>query len=132
MLNQCTFLGRLTHKPELRKVGDGKSIVSFTLAVLRDLPNQSGEWITDFIDFVAWNKLAEKICNKYETGDLLTVSGRLQNRSNFDKDGNESIVAEIHVRECHRVYIKTTSSLPDFALIDRDDSNLPFTNISER
>lgn len=94
MLNNCSFIGRLTRTPELRHTQTGTPVASFSLAVDRSRPTKDGEWLADFIDFVAWRGLAEKV-SKYEKGDLLTVTGSLEIRPYKDKDGNTHNVAEI-------------------------------------
>lgn len=111
MLNQCTFEGRLTRKPELRHTTSDYSLASFTLAVDRDRSERDNTWVADFIDCVAWNKLAEKVC-KYDKGDLLIVSGRMRNQTRIGKDGKTSIVAEISVEYCHKINIIKRTVLP--------------------
>jgi len=137
MLNQCTFIGRLTRKPELRKTPEGSiPVTSFTIAVDRDRPDQSGNWIADFIDFVAWRKVAEKICTKYEKGDLLNVCGRLQIRQRTNREGQKQTIAEIVVTECRKLNItkrpESSEESPsndkneEFTVLAEEDANLPF------
>lgn len=94
MLNSCNFIGRLTRTPELRHTQSGTPVASFSLAVDRSRPTKAGDWLADFIDFVAWRGLAEKVC-KFEKGDLLTVSGSLEIRPYTTKDGETRYAAEI-------------------------------------
>lgn len=42
-LNNCTFHGRLTRDPELRYTQSQKPVVSFTLAVDRDVTGTDGK-----------------------------------------------------------------------------------------
>src|SRR5947209_19051457 len=60
-VNRIFLIGRLTRDPELRYVPSGQPVASFTLAVDRPFVNQQGERATDFIDIVAWRKLAEQV-----------------------------------------------------------------------
>lgn len=97
MLNNCSFIGRLVRTPELRRTKTDAAVASFTLAVDRSRPTKDGEWLTDFLDFVSWRGLAEKVC-KCQKGDLLAVTGRLEIHPRTDAEGkihyNAEIVAE--------------------------------------
>lgn len=95
MLNRIILIGRLTRDPELRYVPSGQPVASFTLAVDRPFTNQQGERETDFIDIVAWRKLAEQVSQHLSKGRLVAVEGRLQIRSFETQDGQKRRVAEV-------------------------------------
>ncbi|MDR7542797.1 MAG: single-stranded DNA-binding protein [Armatimonadota bacterium] len=95
MLNRIVLIGRLTRDPELRYVPSGHPVASFTLAVDRPFANQQGERETDFIDIVAWRKLAEQVSQHLSKGRLVAVEGRLQIRSYETQDGQKRKVAEV-------------------------------------
>ena len=95
MLNRVILIGRLTRDPELRYVPSGQPVASFTLAVDRPFTNQAGERETDFIDIVAWRKLADQVSQHLSKGRLVAVEGRLQIRSYETQDGQKRKVAEI-------------------------------------
>ncbi len=95
MLNRIILIGRLTRDPELRYVPSGQPVASFTLAVDRPFVNQQGERGTDFIDIVAWRKLAEQVTQHLSKGRLVAVEGRLQIRSYETQDGQKRKVAEV-------------------------------------
>ena len=85
-------MGNLTRDPEIRYVGSGAAVTKFTLAVNRRSKQQEE---TDFIDIVAWDKLAET-CNTYlKKGMSCLVEGRLSIRSYDDKDGNKRKATEV-------------------------------------
>jgi len=83
MINRVVLCGRLTRDPDLRFVGDGKPVVSFTIAVNRTFKNQNGETEADFINCVAWRN-AENIAKFLKKGSMAGVDGRLQTRSYDD------------------------------------------------
>lgn len=95
MLNRVILIGRLTRDPELRVTSQtGVSVTSFTVAV--DRPYQSqGQRETDFIDCVAWRRLAETVAEHMRKGRLIAVEGRLQIRSYETQDGQRRRVAEV-------------------------------------
>jgi single-strand DNA-binding protein len=92
--NRITLVGNLTRDPEIRYVGSGAAVTKFTLAVNRRSKQQEE---TDYIDCVAWDKLAET-CNTYlKKGMSALVDGRLSIRSYDDKDGNKRKATEVVV-----------------------------------
>jgi single-strand DNA-binding protein len=95
VLNRIVLIGRLTRDPELRYVPSGHPVASFTLAVDRPFANQQGDRDTDFIDIVAWRKLAEQVSQHLSKGRLVAVEGRLQIRSYETQDGQKRRVAEV-------------------------------------
>ena len=95
MLNNVTLMGRLTRDPELRNTTTGIAVTSFSLAVERDFKNASGEKETDFIDIVAWRHTAEFVCNYFQKGLLVAVTGAIQTRKYEDKEGNNRKAVEI-------------------------------------
>lgn len=95
-MNNCSFTGRLTSKPELKTTPNGKNVCSFTLAVERKFKGTDGKSITDFIDFVAWEHNANFICKWFDKGIRIAITGELQTRM-YEKDGKKIKVSEILV-----------------------------------
>ena len=95
MLNSVTLIGRLTRNPEMRLTQGGIAVANFSLAVDRGFTNQQGEKETDFIDIVAWRKLAEVVTNNLGKGRLVAVSGRLEIQRYQDKEGNNRRAAKV-------------------------------------
>src|SRR5437868_10831894 len=77
MYNRIILIGRLTRDPELRYVPSGAPVANFTLAVDRPFRDQQGNRETDFIDIVAWRKLAEQVSQYMTKGRMVAVEGRL-------------------------------------------------------
>jgi single-strand DNA-binding protein len=85
-------VGNLTRDPEIRYVGSGAAVAKFTLAVNRRSKQQEE---TDYVDIVAWDKLAET-CNTYlKKGMSCLVEGRLSIRSYETKDGEKRKATEV-------------------------------------
>ena len=79
--NNVTLVGRAVRSPELKDVGNANARAQFALAVDRPYKDAEGKHPTDFLNVVAWGKLAE-ICRDYiQKGCLLLLSGRVQARS---------------------------------------------------
>lgn len=89
MINVAVISGHLTKDVELLKTQNGNSVVKFTVAV--DGYNDN----TNFINCVAWNKLAD-ILNQYcKKGDLVTVEGRISVRNYDNKQGQKVYITEV-------------------------------------
>jgi single-strand DNA-binding protein len=90
--NRVILVGNLVRDPEIRYVGSGAAVTKFTLAVNRRSKQQEE---TDFVDIVAWDKLAET-CNTYlKKGMSVLVEGRLSIRSYETKEGEKRKATEV-------------------------------------
>jgi len=98
MLNQTIIQGRLTSDPEVKETPSGVTIANFTLACERP-KNKDGEKITDFLNFIAFNKMAEFIQKYCTKGRMIIVSGRNQSRNYEGSDGKIHTTYEILVSE---------------------------------
>lgn len=94
MLNRIVLIGRLVADPQLRYTQTGTAVANFRIAVDRPFTNQQGERDTDFIDIVAWRKLAETVANNLNKGRLVGVDGRLQVRE-YEHEGQRRRQAEV-------------------------------------
>src|ERR1039458_8153964 len=89
--NRIILVGNLTRDPEIRYVGSGAAVTKFTLAVNRRSKEKEE---VDYIDVVAWDKLAET-CNTYlKKGMSCLVEGRLSIRSYETKEGEKRKATE--------------------------------------
>lgn len=82
-LNRCEFIGRLGRDVEVRYSPSGDPVASFSLAVGWKSKDKEGvEWI----NIVAFGKLAE-ICGEYlSKGKQIYVSGRFNTQKHQDKE----------------------------------------------
>ncbi len=94
MYNRVILVGRLTRDPECRYTPTGKAVCTMRLAVDRGVPSGQGGQTADFVNIVAWEKLAETCTNNLQKGRLVLVEGRLQIRQ-YEKDGQRREIAEI-------------------------------------
>ena len=96
MVNNCMFIGRLGRDPETRYTQSGKAVASFSLACSE---KRGGEESTDWVNIVAWDKLAEIVGQYLTKGSLVFISGRMQTRKWQDKEGGTRYTTEIVARE---------------------------------
>ncbi len=94
-MNKVILIGRLTADPNLRYTQNGTPVATFTLAVDKPFAGEDGKRGADFIDIVAWRKLAEVVAQNLTKGRLVAVEGRLQIRSYEDQNGVRRKAAEI-------------------------------------
>lgn len=78
MLNQVILVGRLVYDPELKKLDDGRSVTTITLAIQRGFKNaESGEYETDFLKCSLWSGIAESTVEYCKKGSTVGVKARL-------------------------------------------------------
>ena len=126
-MNKIILLGRLSKDIEVRYTQTNNTMVaSFTLAVNRRF-KQEGQPEADFINIVAWSKLAE-FCSKYfKKGQQVTIVGRLQTRTWEDEQGQKRYVTEVVAEEAYFADSKkeeNTQTQEQFEITNSDD--LPF------
>ena len=98
-----TVIGNLTADPELRTIGSGASVASFTIASTpRTFNRQSGQWEDGqalFMRCSAWRELADHCAQSLTKGMRVIAQGRLQQRSYQANDGTNRTVVEMQVDE---------------------------------
>lgn len=98
-----TVIGNLTADPELRTIGSGASVTSFTIASTpRTFNRQSGQWEDGqalFMRCSAWRELADHCAQSLTKGMRVIAQGRLQQRSYQANDGTNRTVVEMQVDE---------------------------------
>lgn len=96
--NKGTYGGRFVADPELRQTSSGKAFVSFTLAIDRPYRN-GGNKVSDFLNFVAFDRNAEAIARYFRKGNTICVTGALQCRRWSDREGQTRYAYEIAVED---------------------------------
>ena len=99
--NKVILMGNLTRDVEVRTTASGQSVANFSLAISRSWRGQDGQQQdqTSFINCVAWGKVGDIIAQYVHKGSPLLVSGRLDQRSYQDKDGNKRSAVEVVVED---------------------------------
>lgn len=136
-MNNVSLMGRLTSDPELKTTPSGVSVTSFSLAVDRGFKDKDGERQADFINIVAWKQTAEFICNYFQKGAMLALTGRIQIRGYEDKDGNKRTAFEVIAEHCYFTGNKAADNAsekakpkpkaePEFEEVELEEDDLPF------
>lgn len=91
-MNQVICRGRLGRDPQIRATSKGTSVANFSVACDREY---NGQKLTDWINVVAWGKLAEAVGNLVCKGDEVLVQGRMGTRKYTAKDGSDRYITEV-------------------------------------
>lgn len=98
-----TVVGNLTADPELKYVGSGTPVASFTVASTpRSLNRQTNEWEDGeamFIRCSVWREYAENVTESLSKGMRVVVTGKLQVRNYQRQDGSQGTSIEMQVDE---------------------------------
>lgn len=100
MMNNTTFVGRLTKDVELKYTPSGTAVANITVAVSRSYKTE-GQPDSDFIPVVVWNKQAENVANYVKKGHQVAIEGRLQTRSYEGENGKKVYTMEVVAERVH-------------------------------
>lgn len=94
-MNITMLTGNATKDVELRYNQNGTAIANGTIAVRRSRKDQSGEYKSDFHNFIAFGKQAEVLANYVKKGDKFGINGELQNRVWEKENGEKRYFTEV-------------------------------------
>jgi single-strand DNA-binding protein len=90
--NRVTLVGNVVRDPELRYLASGAAVTKFAIAVNRKSKEADS---ADYIDVVAWDKLAETSNTYLRKGTLVLIEGRLTIRPYESRGGEKHKAAEL-------------------------------------
>lgn len=103
-MNNVGLTGRITKDLELKYTQNGKAYCRFTLAVDRGLSKEkkqeaeaNGQPTVDFINCVAWGKVAETINRYTAKGKKVLVYGSIETGSYTVQDGSKRYTTDVLV-----------------------------------
>ena len=99
--SKAIIVGNITRDPELRSTPSGAQVCGFSVAVNRTYKDSSGanQESVSFIDCSAWGRAGEIIAQYAKKGSGILISGRLEQRSWEDKEGQKRSRVEIVVED---------------------------------
>ena len=101
-LNKCIIIGRIGRDPEFKKINSGQCVANFSLACSEKYKDKSGQSQekTEWVNCIAWGKVAEIIQQYVKKGSLLYVEGKLQTTSWDDAtSGQKRYKTEVNVSQ---------------------------------
>ena len=136
-LNRIILIGNLTSDPEVRFTVEGVQIAKFQLEVDRFVQENSPKQM-DYIDVVAWRRLAE-ICGQHlKKGKPVLVEGRIQVRTFENENGVRKWATEVVARSIKLLggavkeeaaspsVPETPDQVPGVEELPEEESDLPF------
>ena len=97
-LNKVIMMGRLTRDPEITSSTSGTTYARFSIAVDRKIKAE-GQPEADFFNCTSFGKQAEFIERYLKKGTKIVITGRLQNDSYTNKDGQKVNATKIITEE---------------------------------
>lgn len=133
-MNKVFLRGNLVKDVELKHSSNNNAMCNFSIAVRRNTKNQQGEYECDFINCVAYMKLAETIEKYFKKGSGIIIEGHIQTGSYTGKDGNKVystnvIVERIEFDGKPSVKKEETKSIEEKKENDGED---PFASFGEK
>ena len=89
-MNNVCLIGRIVRDLELENKEGTNSRCKFTLAV-----DRNGTESTDFINCIAWGKVAENLTKYQKKGNQISIVGSIRADSYQNKDGNNVYITEV-------------------------------------
>lgn len=122
-MNKVILMGRLTRDPDV-KYSSGENamaIANYTLAVNRKIAKKGEEKTADFFNCVAFGKSGEFVERYFRKGLKIVVTGRLQNESYTNKEGQKINTTKVIVEEQEFAESKGSSDNNNNAVQTSDD-----------
>lgn len=96
-LNKCIFIGNLTKDPDIRYMPNGEAVANFSIACNESWKDKNGQKQekVEYINIVAYRKLAEIIGEYVKKGSSIYIEGRIQTRKWQTKEGQDRYTTEI-------------------------------------
>ena len=112
-MNHVSLIGRLSKEVTIHQSEKGNSVCRNTLAVQSIYRQNDGDKQTDFIQVIAFGKLAERIQRFVKKGDRLGIEGRIHSRRYKNREGQDVYVTEVIVEECYFLEPKSQEVEPE-------------------
>lgn len=104
--NQVLLIGNAATEPEYHESGNGKTLLTFAVAVERNWTGKENEpKMVDFHKIVAWGKLGDLCKSLVQKGARIFISGQIFNHT-FEKDGTKHYITEIHADQIELLSFK--------------------------
>ena len=96
-MNKVEIQGFLGQDAEEKTFESGRTLINMRIATNESYKNNDGEWInsTTWHNVVYWKNKKEESLDFLKKGELVSVTGKLNNRKYTDKSGNEKYITEV-------------------------------------
>lgn len=126
-MNKILLTGNITRDMEVRELPNGKKNGRTSIAVRRNMKNKDGNYESDFIGIVAWDKKCEYLAQYAKKGAKVEIVGRIETGSYDDKDGKKVYTTDVVVEEANILtYPQNVDNSVDNSANVVTDEDLPF------
>lgn len=131
MMNRVQIMGNLGKDPEIKVTNGGKTVAKLSVAVNRKYTTPQGEekQYTEWVNVVAWGKLAEAAGNELKKGDYVYAEGRYSTRSYEKNDETRyftEVVASVIARPIgSKEKEKPVTKFTDFGQVEYEPREIP-------
>lgn len=96
-INKVEIQGFLGHDAEVKTFESGRTLINMRIATSEGYKNDKGEWVntTTWHNVVYWKNKKEENLDFLKKSELVSISGKLNNRKYTDKNGNEKYITEV-------------------------------------
>lgn len=99
-MNSCILMAQIIQDPELRYMADTQTPIA---QMLVEFPSQRAEEPPARLRVVGWGNLANEIKEKYATGDLVVIEGRLSMNTIERQEGFKEKRAELTASRIYKL-----------------------------
>lgn len=115
-MNKVLLIGRITNDIEVKKSQGNKDYTRFSLAAPRPMAKDE----TDFINCVAFGKVAELMKKYLQKGDRIAVEGKIQVGKYATKEGEKRNIVDVIVENIQFLREKKETKVTD------EEEDFPF------
>jgi single-strand DNA-binding protein len=99
-VNKCILIGTCGKDPDVRYTPSGSAVANVAIAINETWKDKAGQKkeSTEWVNLVAFNRLAEIIQEYVKKGSSIYAEGKLRTRS-WDQDGQKRYATEVVISE---------------------------------
>jgi len=106
-INKVEIQGFLGQDAEVKTFESGRTLISMNIATNESYKDKNDEWIktTTWHNVTYWKNKKNENLDFLKKGELISITGKLNNRKYTDKSGNEKYVTEVVAYKIERVEV---------------------------
>ena len=96
-INKVEIQGFLGQDAEVKTFESGRTLVNIRLATSESYKNKEGEWVNNstWHNVTYWKNKKDENLDFLKKGELVSISGKLNNRKYTDKNGEDKYITEV-------------------------------------
>lgn len=96
-INKVEIQGFLGQDAEVKTFESGRTLVNIRLATNESYKNKDGEWVNNstWHNVTYWKNKKDENLDFLKKGELISISGKLNNRKYTDKNGEDRYITEV-------------------------------------